>query len=169
MSHAKSPEKVVQEIRRKTRRQFSAEEKIRIVFEGLRGEESIAALRPGTSPRGGGPGREADRGTWRGCPEPAHRLAASPRSPCAARSCPTVERDVRVGVLDRSGQRDPQLVPGTHRARPHPVAHAPSTRHHLRSFTPSPPRSAKAAWARSIGRGTPSSTGTWRSRCCPRR
>ena len=44
MSHAKSPEKVVQEIRRKTRRQFSAEEKIRIVLEGLRGEESIAAL-----------------------------------------------------------------------------------------------------------------------------
>ena len=35
MSHAKSPEKVVQEIRRKTRRQFSAEEKIRIVLEGL--------------------------------------------------------------------------------------------------------------------------------------
>ena len=44
MSHAKSAEKVVQEIRRKTRRQFSAEEKIRIVLEGLRGEESIAAL-----------------------------------------------------------------------------------------------------------------------------
>ena len=44
MSHAKSPEKVVQEICRKTRRQFSAEEKIRIVLEGLRGEESIAAL-----------------------------------------------------------------------------------------------------------------------------
>ena len=39
-----SPEKVVQEIRRKTRRQFSAEEKIRIVLEGLRGEESIATL-----------------------------------------------------------------------------------------------------------------------------
>ena len=37
-----TPEKVVQEIRRKTRRQFSAEEKIRIVLEGLRGEESIA-------------------------------------------------------------------------------------------------------------------------------
>ena len=32
MSHAKSPEKVVQEIRRKTRRQFSTEEKIRIVL-----------------------------------------------------------------------------------------------------------------------------------------
>ena len=52
MSHAKSPEKVVQEIPRKTRRQFSAEEKIRIVLEGLRGEESIAALcrREGLNP-----------------------------------------------------------------------------------------------------------------------
>ena len=39
-----TPEKVVEEIRRKTRRQFSAEEKIRIVLEGLRGEESIATL-----------------------------------------------------------------------------------------------------------------------------
>jgi transposase len=39
-----SAEKTVREIRRKTRRRFSAEEKIRIVLEGLRGEESIAAL-----------------------------------------------------------------------------------------------------------------------------
>ena len=39
-----SPEKVVEGIRRKTRRRFSAEEKIRIVLEGLRGEESIATL-----------------------------------------------------------------------------------------------------------------------------
>ena len=39
-----TPEKVVQDIRRKTRRRFSAEEKIRIVLEGLRGEESIATL-----------------------------------------------------------------------------------------------------------------------------
>ena len=38
------PERVVEEIRRKTRRRFSAEEKIRIVLEGLRGEESIATL-----------------------------------------------------------------------------------------------------------------------------
>ena len=38
------PEKTVREIRRKTRRKFSAEEKIRIVLEELRGEESIAAL-----------------------------------------------------------------------------------------------------------------------------
>ena len=44
MSQAKSAEKVVQDIRRKTRRRFSAEEKIRIILEGMRGEESIAAL-----------------------------------------------------------------------------------------------------------------------------
>src|SRR2546430_4419303 len=37
-------EHVVKDIRRATRRQFSAEEKIRIVLEGLRGEESIAEL-----------------------------------------------------------------------------------------------------------------------------
>ncbi len=41
---SKDPEKVVQEIRRKTRRRFSAEEKIRIVLEGLRGEASITTL-----------------------------------------------------------------------------------------------------------------------------
>ncbi len=41
----KSPaEKAVRDIRRKTRKQYSAEEKIRIILEGLRGEESIAAL-----------------------------------------------------------------------------------------------------------------------------
>ena len=37
-------EKAVRDIRRKTRKQYSAEEKIRIVLSGLRGEESIAAL-----------------------------------------------------------------------------------------------------------------------------
>ena len=37
-------DKVVKDIRRATRKQYSAEEKIRIVLEGLRGEESIAAL-----------------------------------------------------------------------------------------------------------------------------
>ena len=37
-------EKVVKAIRRRTRRKYSAEEKIRIVLEGLRGEESIAEL-----------------------------------------------------------------------------------------------------------------------------
>ena len=37
-------EQVVKDIRRKTRRKHSSEEKIRIVLEGLRGEESIAEL-----------------------------------------------------------------------------------------------------------------------------
>ena len=44
MSMKDPAEKVVRDIRRKTRKQYSAEEKIRIVLEGLRGEESIAAL-----------------------------------------------------------------------------------------------------------------------------
>lgn len=39
-----SPESIVREIKRKTRRKFSAEEKIRIILEGLRGEKSIADL-----------------------------------------------------------------------------------------------------------------------------
>ena len=38
-------EKAVRDIRRRTRKQYSAEEKIRIVLSGLRGEDSIAALR----------------------------------------------------------------------------------------------------------------------------
>ena len=37
-------EEAVREIRRRTRRKFSSEEKIRIVLEGLRGEMSIAEL-----------------------------------------------------------------------------------------------------------------------------
>ena len=40
----KPAEAVIKDIRRSTRRQFSAEEKIRIVLEGLRGEDSIAEL-----------------------------------------------------------------------------------------------------------------------------
>ena len=39
-----SAEKTVRDIRRATRRRFSAEDKIRIVLEGLRGEDSIAEL-----------------------------------------------------------------------------------------------------------------------------
>ena len=39
-----SAEKTVRDIRRATRRHYSPEEKIRIVLEGLRGEESVAAL-----------------------------------------------------------------------------------------------------------------------------
>ncbi len=37
-------DKVVKGIRRKTRKHYSAEEKIRVVLAGLRGEESIASL-----------------------------------------------------------------------------------------------------------------------------
>ena len=37
-------ERLVRDIRRATRRQFSAEEKIRIVLDGLRGEATIAEL-----------------------------------------------------------------------------------------------------------------------------
>src|SRR5215212_7460812 len=39
-----SAEEVVRDIRRQTRKKYSAEEKIRIVLEGLRGEDSIAEL-----------------------------------------------------------------------------------------------------------------------------
>ena len=48
----KSPgEKIVKDIKRATRKQYSSEEKIRIVLDGLRGEDSIAELcrREGTS------------------------------------------------------------------------------------------------------------------------
>ena len=47
-SNVKSPvkpaERVVKDIRRQTRRHLSAEDKIRIVLDGLRGEDSIAEL-----------------------------------------------------------------------------------------------------------------------------
>jgi len=44
MTNRRSVEKTVRDIRRRTRKKYSAEEKIRIVLEGLRGEESIAEL-----------------------------------------------------------------------------------------------------------------------------
>ena len=52
MEKKKDPEAIVREIRRKTRRKFSSEEKIRIVLEGLRGEDSIATIcrREGINP-----------------------------------------------------------------------------------------------------------------------
>ena len=37
-------EKLVKDVRRRTRKKYSSEEKIRIVLEGMRGEESIAEL-----------------------------------------------------------------------------------------------------------------------------
>ena len=45
MAKKGSAEAMVRDIKRKTRRQHNTEEKIRIVLEGLRGEETIAALR----------------------------------------------------------------------------------------------------------------------------
>ena len=47
-----SPESVVREIKRKTRRKFNPEERIRIVLEGLKGEDSIANIcrREGIAP-----------------------------------------------------------------------------------------------------------------------
>ena len=44
MTDKRSAEKTVRDIRRATRRHYSAEDKIRIVLEGLRGEDSIAEL-----------------------------------------------------------------------------------------------------------------------------
>ena len=43
-SRATTSEKVVKDIRRATRKRHSSEEKIRIVLDGLRGEDSIAEL-----------------------------------------------------------------------------------------------------------------------------
>jgi len=52
MKSKSKPEAVVKQIRRKTRRKYSSEEKIRIILEGLRGEDSIAEIcrREGISP-----------------------------------------------------------------------------------------------------------------------
>ncbi|MDP6180972.1 MAG: transposase, partial [Desulfatiglandales bacterium] len=47
-----SSESVVREIKRKTRRKFQSDEKIRIILDGLKGEDSIASIcrREGISP-----------------------------------------------------------------------------------------------------------------------
>jgi hypothetical protein len=51
-------EKTIKDIRRATRKHHSLEEKIRIVLEGLRGEDSIAAIFRTTS-------KPSDRQRWR--------------------------------------------------------------------------------------------------------
>ena len=43
-SKTTSGERIVKDIKRKTRKQYSAQEKIGIVLDGLRSEESIAEL-----------------------------------------------------------------------------------------------------------------------------
>ncbi len=52
MSKSSSVEKTVRDIRRHTRKKYNAEDKIRIVLEGLRGEDTIAELcrREGINP-----------------------------------------------------------------------------------------------------------------------
>ena len=52
MCPKKTTESIVREIKRRTRRKFSAEEKIRIVLEALKGEESISEIcrREGINP-----------------------------------------------------------------------------------------------------------------------
>jgi len=44
MRRKKDSESIVRDIKRKTRKKYNAEEKINIVLEGLRGEDSIAAI-----------------------------------------------------------------------------------------------------------------------------
>ena len=44
MTEKESTEKKIRNIRRQNRKKYSAEEKIRIVLEGLRGDESVAEL-----------------------------------------------------------------------------------------------------------------------------
>jgi len=62
-STAGTPEKLVRDIRRATRKQYPAEEKIRVVLEGLRGEENISELcRRALPPRCITAGR---RSSWR--------------------------------------------------------------------------------------------------------
>ena len=48
----KSSERIIRDIKRQTKRKFSSEEKISIVIEGLRGEDSIASIcrREGVAP-----------------------------------------------------------------------------------------------------------------------
>ena len=51
-AQSQSPESVVREIKGRTRKRYNAEEKIRIVLEGLKGEASIAEIcrREGINP-----------------------------------------------------------------------------------------------------------------------
>ncbi len=44
MAKKKSAKSIVKDIKRQTRRKFSSEEKIRIVLEGLKGEDSITSI-----------------------------------------------------------------------------------------------------------------------------
>ena len=76
MSKNDPAERTVRDIRRKTRKQYTAEEKIRIVVSGLRGEEGIAEglyyswskefLEAGKKRLAGDTGRQATSGEVKG-------------------------------------------------------------------------------------------------------
>ena len=138
MAQAKSSEKVVQEIRRKTRRRFSAEEKIRIVLDGVRGEESIATLCRGHGASGlaatdrsgereaelrGADRRHAverDPGPDQGCP-PAHvrQIGPEPAECVEAREIVGVRRERRRrGPVGRIETHHPQREPRGNQSRP---------------------------------------------------
>ncbi len=68
-SRKTTSEKVVKDIRRATRKRHSAEEKIRIVLDGLRGEDSIAELC-----------RRLDNGLLGSCPEHFSQTAPASHS-----------------------------------------------------------------------------------------
>ena len=44
MTNKKSTSSLISDLKRKTRKKYSSEEKIRIIIEGIRGEDSIAEL-----------------------------------------------------------------------------------------------------------------------------
>ena len=76
---------VVKNIRRATRRHFSAEDKIRIVLEGLRGEDSVAELcRRTAGPRSFS---KRARSGWPGNLKPRCVARSLRRSASASRWC----------------------------------------------------------------------------------
>lgn len=78
--HKEPADKVVKDIRRRTRRQHSAEEKVRIVLEGLRGAESIVELcrREGIAQRSILQLVEGIPRSGQATPCPSRRLSQSP-------------------------------------------------------------------------------------------
>ena len=86
---------------------------------------------------------------------PEHNSVTRPRSPSRGTVAlrtgqPATPREVHQGILT-----GPIYCVDSWPCNPAPRS----------ARTPSPPRSARAGWARCIRRATPSSTGTWRSRC----
>jgi transposase-like protein len=102
-------EKRVRDIRRATRRQYSAEEKIRIVIAGLRGEDSIAELCR----------KEGINQVWRILRKPPD--SASSRAACARRDAPAVQQSP-------AQLRDLECLRNYDRIRPIMTASSPDSR-----------------------------------------